>query len=252
MNVLAIGLVLLGFAWLQTPKKDTAASDKTEASKPTQPSVVTEAGHNGEPSEKNTSKETAAAPNIPHGLLEWINAASTVVIAIFAVVTALAIIVQVKVAKKSERAWLMVELEEDHPPISDGINQGVHNTTVHISFSVKNQGRTPAWITQIKAGLVILESMDSTESLPVRPNLSKETIKYGTRQLAVNEEFESEFQVTCQGDRQVGKLMVLYGIVKYRHIFSDREAHTTFGYKVTPAGTRLIRLSGHPKYNENT
>jgi hypothetical protein len=55
------------------------------------------------------------------------------------------------------------------------------------------------------------------------------------------------------GDRQpaIGFLAVIYGVVKYRHLFSDKEVQTTFGYRINIGG-ELERLSGYPKYNENT
>jgi hypothetical protein len=46
-------------------------------------------------------------------------------------------------------------------------------------------------------------------------------------------------------------MMIVYGVVRYRHMFSEVEVQTTFGYRITP-GDNLVRLRDKPKYNENT
>lgn len=47
-----------------------------------------------------------------------------------------------------------------------------------------------------------------------------------------------------------GKMVVVYGIVKYRDIF-DELRETTFGYKITP-GRELVPLEGKHEYNKYT
>jgi hypothetical protein len=50
---------------------------------------------------------------------------------------------------------------------------------------------------------------------------------------------------------EMGTMIVVYGIVKYTHMFSDQEVYSTFGYRITVNG-ELEHLTGYPKYNENT
>jgi hypothetical protein len=58
------------------------------------------------------------------------------------------------------------------------------------------------------------------------------------------------WDVIAEGEGERATMIVIYGVVKYHHMFSESEVQTTFGYKVTPHG--LERLVGYSKYNENT
>jgi hypothetical protein len=158
----------------------------------------------------------------------------------------------------SERAWVMVDIWKGEPFLMDGskiIRDGpkTYTTAAFVQCRCINQGKTPCRITEVRARMVMLESVDSTDALPKDPDLVATEIKVSVpTPIAANGEPPSwDFSVECQGNREVGKILVIYGVVKYRHMFSEEEVQTTFGYKITP-GDQLVRLSKPPKYNENT
>jgi len=91
----------------QTPTKNAAETSKTEEAKPTQPAVEPETMVNREPSKQEKKTQTTNATQPPHNWPERLNAISIVVIAIFAVVTAIAIICQVRTARSTDRAWMI-------------------------------------------------------------------------------------------------------------------------------------------------
>jgi len=102
------------------------------------------------------------------------------------------------------------------------------------------------------AGMIILESIDSLDSLPEAPDFDAMKMRLHTpKTLAAGEPARCKLEVTCEGNRPWGQVAVIYGIAKYRHMFSDREVQTSFGYVVSPSDL-LLRLVDHPKYNENS
>jgi hypothetical protein len=158
----------------------------------------------------------------------------------------------------SERAWVMVDIWKSDPFLMDGsqiIRDGpkTYTTAAFVRCCCTNQGKTPCRITEIRAGMLMLESVDSTDALPKDPDLIATEIKVSVpTSIAANGEPPSwDFSVEYQGNREIGRILVIYGVVKYRHMFSEEEVQTTFGYKVTP-GNQLVRLSKPPRYNENT
>ena len=69
--------------------------------------------------------------------------------------------------------------------------------------------------------------------------------------LAVGRKTEpQDANLICQKAREDGKMVVVYGIVKYRDVFAP-DRTTTFGYRVRVDGV-LTRLTGYPEYNRNT
>jgi hypothetical protein len=57
-------------------------------------------------------------------------------------------------------------------------------------------------------------------------------------------------QPGCEGPRELGKMMIIYGAVTYRDIFGEiRE--TRFGYMVNPSN-ELERIPSYPGYNKYT
>jgi hypothetical protein len=152
----------------------------------------------------------------------------------------------------SERAWVMVELEpapgysgpfEGEDVMLDIVTQ---TTSMAVRIVCKNDGRTPAWITEKRAYL------DVVDALPLVPNFEfAQVIQTEPEPLAVGEKGRpKEAGLIRKKGRDAGKLTVIYGIVKYRDVFSDNRT-TTFAYKVRVDGA-LERLGGYPKYNYQT
>jgi hypothetical protein len=187
------------------------------------------------------------------GVQLWINgllAISTLILAVFAVVQAFATKASVKVLTNSERAWVMVHVRAQSLGwIVLEKSQGIEKTSAAVYCELMNYGRTPAHIIGIQAKLLILES---DKALPKTPDLALTEIEDSEpRSLGSGQIFNVPLNPSCEGNSH-WKNMILFGVVKYRHIFSDDEVQTTFGYVITAGNERLKRLSDYPEYNKNT
>jgi hypothetical protein len=155
-----------------------------------------------------------------------------------------------------ESPWILVNIEYSpgmSGPFLGTSRQGdepeTHHTDFIFRFDCVNHGKTPAVITEKRASLIIIPK----NSLPENPNLAAtrvfddraEPLAAGKDSLTKRDEHFS-----APGYRGLDDWTVLYGVVKYRDVFG-RDRQTTFGYEVT-IGQKIERLSGYPKYNENT
>jgi hypothetical protein len=153
----------------------------------------------------------------------------------------------------SERAWIMVDV--DRVPgvggLTDlqGIEMGVgpvrsEGTGFRARIVCRNDGKTPAWITEKRAGLDILDS------IPESPDWSRTTqIQVAPEPISVGQTSEPHDETLfSKRGRALGKITILYGIVKYRDPFGTNRS-TSFGYRVQDDGS-LERLP-NSKYNEN-
>ena len=140
----------------------------------------------------------------------------------------------------SERPWVTVPLAWspgypglfNHAHIEDGNTARGYNSTVRMTY--KNDGRTPAWITERRACLKITRDM----SLPPYPPLEDaEVVKCGPESLAAGEEKWFDTPLTCEGCQTLDNIALVYGIVKYRTAFVGIVGETVFGYDVAFDGT---------------
>jgi hypothetical protein len=127
----------------------------------------------------------------------------------------------------SERSWLMADIlwtaDVPHAPypttlkVMNGSGVSGETETLDICWVCRNDGNTPAWITEKQLWLKIFQ-----KAPPAIP------------------------------DTQVGGALVAYGVIRYRDVFGEHE--TWSGYTVVgdPAHPRLQRLAGYPEYNKNT
>jgi len=155
-----------------------------------------------------------------------------------------------------ESPWILVNIE--HTPGMRGRVLGTskernepetHHTDFMFRFDCVNHGKTPAVITERRANLIIVPK----NTLPKIPDLTAtkifddrlEPLAAGKESLRKKDEYFS-----VPGHQSLDEWVVLYGVVRYRDVFG-RNRQTTFGYEVT-IGDRIERLSGYPKYNENT
>ena len=153
----------------------------------------------------------------------------------------------------SERAWIMVDV--DRVPGMGGLMDGhgsemgvgpvrTESTGFRARITYRNDGKTPAWITEKRAGLDILDS------IPENPDWTRTAvIQVAPEPISVGQAGKpTDETLTCKRGRALGKMTILYGLVKYRDPFGANRT-TTFGYQVRDDGS-LERLS-YPKYNEN-
>ena len=152
----------------------------------------------------------------------------------------------------AERSWLTVQLQpvpggggpfEGEDIIRDIIT---HTTSFSVRIICKNDGRTPAWITEKRARI------DVVDDLPRQPNWATvEIIQTEPEPLSVGETgLAKDEGLTCNKGRDFGKMTVVYGLVKYRDVFAADRA-TSFAYIIRADG-KLERLPGYPEYNKNT
>lgn len=154
----------------------------------------------------------------------------------------------------SERAWIMVDIVR--VPGMGGIIDGwgsemgvgpvvTENTAFRSRIICRNDGKTPAWITEKRAGLDIIDS------LPEIPDWTRAAVmQVALEPISVGQVSNPQDEtLICKRGRALGKMTILYGIVKYRDPFGANRT-TTFGYEVRDDGS-LERLP-YPKYNENT
>jgi hypothetical protein len=150
----------------------------------------------------------------------------------------------------SERAWLIVDLSwkdgRRQGIIGESISFGVQTWSVFVVVTSRNFGRTPAWITERRIGV-----LSSREPIPQNPPLgnakvlasTSDTILVGEPGYSTEEGVASSERIADESGR------VIYGVVKYRDIYG-KERETTFGYRVTK-NYYLERLSGFPQYNKH-
>src|SRR5205085_12554940 len=127
----------------------------------------------------------------------------------------------------------------------EGRGTGGYTTGIYVVLTCRNEGRSPAWIEEKRARFQIVDV------LPDKPELtSAEFIQAGPEPIGVGRANQIAWQATATGHEGFGKMMVVYGIVKYRDIF-DKLRETTFGYRITPS-REFVRLEGRPEYNKYT
>jgi hypothetical protein len=193
----------------------------------------------------------------PHDSIDYINACSTAVIALFTILLFIGVVWQIHTSKTIERAWVMADVEPDSEKwrdrklhVLEGSGTSGDRTAIYAILVCTNAGKSPAWINETRAKFEIVET------LPQIPNFeSAEYIEAGTIPLGMVEGGATPhtqrlpWTPTAVGHGESRKMSVIYGFVKYRDIFQKPRV-TTFGYRVIDG--RLKRLENYPEYNKNT
>jgi hypothetical protein len=159
---------------------------------------------------------------------------------------------QVDAMVKSERAWIKVDLENGPgkgPPLTS--TSAGHRSELFVArCTCSNQGQTAARIIEKRCAML---AISGDGELPETPNLDIAIIDPVPHYLRANGDpwhdlwsIYSEFV-----DSEHVQVRIIYGVVRYKHMFSDKIAQTTFGYRLRFDG-KLERLVGCPKYNENS
>jgi hypothetical protein len=192
---------------------------------------------------------------IEHDLIDYINAASTVVIALFTVVTGIVVWRQLRASKDIERAWAMVELVKD--PYNDlflaeakdfeGDKIISVTTSAFLQLRVKNEGDGPVWIKKALSRMVLVGSEDE---LPNKPHLDNQDDQHWYPAPFVVDG-SLRFKLTANGSQVAKNLLVVYGKITYLDKFRE-ERFTTFGYIIKDDHGNVERLKSRPEYNRNT
>ena len=177
--------------------------------------------------------------------------------AVAAIESAAAAHLSAEYLKNAERAWIMAELL-DVPGYGSGVmtgesvEDGQRTWTITVSVRLRcwNEGKTPAWVTEKRMGILVTANparnppLDQADYVQVEP----EPVTPG-------KDSKNDYSPTIHLPRpkQDGELVVLFGVVRYRDIF-DEIRETTFGYSISLYGGTRKRLFAHthPEYNKNT
>jgi hypothetical protein len=152
----------------------------------------------------------------------------------------------------SERAWLMVDLQWEGGGRSKLVNtssliQGtlVEKTAACVDSIILNNGRSPAWIIEKRINMAI------SENIPPEPELQLVPVSDPILEpIATSGKSTWHAEPGCKGKPDVGKITIIFGMIKYRDIF-NKTRETRFGYMVSP-GRDLERIPSYPEYNKYT
>jgi hypothetical protein len=157
----------------------------------------------------------------PHTWLDRLNGFSTLVIAIFAVLTCIAVAYQVKTARRTDRAW-MVTFEPEI--LFDGAT-----SNVFYRCKITNIGRTPSRIVETGIGFGTATDLSQLPSPPAYT----ERIQYNRIVVAPDDSISMRIELCPPLSRedaqsiQAGKLFLYaYGFVRYLDVFGSRKRHT--------------------------
>lgn len=145
----------------------------------------------------------------------------------------------------SERAWVMAELRwRDRVRI---IGRNTQKSAVDLDLSCENDGKTPAWITEVR---VRVEIVDLVPPEPIfDPVRDEDFLELRLVPMAVKGKEVFKVDCRCDAGWNFGKTKMIYGFVRYRDAFSSNR-ETRFGYTFAPSDD-LERIT-NSKYNENT
>ncbi|HZQ23606.1 MAG TPA: hypothetical protein VFA89_12500 [Terriglobales bacterium] len=155
-----------------------------------------------------------------------------------------AALISAKALMNSERAWLMVTLEWIPGVGKRSVQQGPKYLLVRAKCS--NDGKTPAWITEMRARYMVLRHGESLPSSPdyVAAKLIQSTLEpIGTQQPIVR-----DLSLPTEDSCGIEDKEIVYGVVQYLDAFGEKR-ETRFAYQLT-VGDELERLSGLPEYNQ--
>jgi hypothetical protein len=228
----------------QAPAKNTPDSSKAEKSDIAAPTVTQNAVFNCQPTEQSDCDKAKQPAYQPHGALEWANAISTVVIAIFAIITAYAIGKQVQTARNTDRAWIIVFPMWDAPPIGyipepgDALAYPGRDAKNVFVASAKNTGNTPARIIEFR---VKYKQVPSLQDIPQKANYGPRPRSKSSDEILLCKEeqpigafafLEPNIIVTKPEKEKIERqeaFLYAYGILFYKDAF-NRMHETKFGF----------------------
>jgi hypothetical protein len=221
------------------------------------PSPIQKAPNNPKAENPNQTVTSNSSSDSPRWV-EFVNAFSTLVVAIFTALLFIGVIAQIRTSKSIERAWVMAEIRHDSdkwadrkPHVLEGSGTEGESTAIYAVLVCANAGKTPAWIEETVAKFEMVKSLPNKPNFKSAKYIERSTIPLGMAEGgALPHTQEIPWVPVAEGHQRVDEMAVIYGRVTYRDIFGKKH-RTTFGYKIRPRG-RLERLEGHPKYNHST
>ena len=188
---------------------------------------------------------------------EWTAGVVTAVYTLISYLTLRAIKKQADIARDntdvlvaSERSWVAVSVgwTPGYPGmfLSDSSAEGPGHTA-SVRLTCKNDGKTPAWIVEIRARLEIFEPA------PLKPPLERtEVVDHTIVSLAAGHEQPCDKFLICKGRQTMDNLAIIYGVVRYRTAIGPATVRETwFAYTVSSDGKRLTPHQ-NAEWNRNT
>ena len=151
----------------------------------------------------------------------------------------------------AERAWITVTIKwQQNVKAVFNVDSTLSGNTLtpFITCVCKNDGNTPAWITEKGICLKLVNV------IPKEPDFSEIDIFQHEMQPIGAGQDDSGYRLekSCAGTQEdrLKSTFLVYGRIRYRTIF-DNAAETRFGYVITPM-SNLERLPAeYPEYNKN-
>lgn len=152
---------------------------------------------------------------------DWLLAVFTLALVAVAVLQYLLVRRQDEHFTNTERAWLLADLgwrEGASKVIVSDTRAGdsiVSTTFVNLNLSCHNEGRSPAWIHKIRAGVVIAEKVvagDAPKDSELKPCGRMEPI--GAEKTGI-----CPLELTCPGNWKVGEILRIHVRVRYHDVF---------------------------------
>jgi hypothetical protein len=191
--------------------------------------------------DENRPGRNKDSPKPSHDWPELVNAVSTLVIALFTIVTSVAIFCQVKTARNTDRAWVIILPMAWNPGVQRTKMEGAVPLNV-FNASVKNIGRTPAKILELSVKYVMLDK-EGLKGLPANPEypecarfdsllLVPQEFIYRVETLSPTPVLTEKLAQAVEG----GKLFLYaYGYVVYADVFGKkRETRRGYLYDFPP------------------
>jgi hypothetical protein len=153
----------------------------------------------------------------------------------------------------SERAWVVTRISWQPgagKELTTTSGDGKTSTWLNVTLKCRNDGRTPAWITNHRVWCKVFE--EAPPAIPdaaIPPSYSR----MGPDPISVGRRWKESTSLQCEGVRQQsGTAMVLYGVVSYRDVFGEHETWCGYVVRGSPESPRLERLAGYDSYNKYT
>lgn len=191
------------------------------------------------PTEHTSQNKTKSSPNDSPDWTNRVNAASTLIIALFTILLFCGLVVQIRTTRAIERAWITVGVDK----LPDFPNDPNAVAILWIKPTVKNSGRTPARITKM-----VLRSHEVDPSNEIIPGIlppdpafpsDKTTLVEGRDIVLPPNDGGQPLGIAITPERfndaRIGKkTLYIYGYVEYRDTVANKPHETHFCYIYWP------------------
>jgi hypothetical protein len=191
-----------------------------------------------------------------HDWIDYVNACSTAVIAVFTILLFIGVVWQIITSRAIERAWIMADLGwyQGGLHISTGSSSGMSvkprsYTMLNIKLTCKNDGNSPAFVEHVFGRAHIVQSVIKEVS-PEPPAIGELSDLGELDPLGPGVERSRVLQMECEGQMEKNDFISVYVLIVYRDIFGKRRT-TNLGYSIVDAD-QIYRQAALAKRNKNT